>query len=365
MGEDGGLPAEYGERLAALGAGTLGAMQAMETVQRRLHPPAIDELRAALSRVEERLGGVLEAFREADCPETLRAFHEDFAAAAALEHDAVRTFAESGSASGAVARVLGAFRLHCRALEALYPLRRVMPPFGRFFLEPDCRERVEELDPEPTEGVSVGFHTSDAEDRDQRGGLVVYVPESYDGVEPWPLVVALHGGSGNGRDFVWTWLREAKSRRALILSPTSQDGTWSLMGPDHDLGPLSRMVDFVGEHWNLDRSRVLVTGLSDGGTYSLLCGLAEGSPFTHIAPVSGVLHPLNLANGNIERARGRPIYLVHGTLDWMFPVALARAAHETLEQAGAEIVFREIADLSHTYPREENARIMDWFLRAE
>ena len=35
-------------------------------------------------------------------------------------------------------------------------------------------------------------------------------------------------------------------------------------------------------------------------------------------------------------------------------------AHETLEGAGADVIYREIEDLSHTYPREENARILEW-----
>ena len=34
-----------------------------------------------------------------------------------------------------------------------------------------------------------------------------------------------------------------------------------------------------------------------------------------------------------------------------------------LSDAGAAVVYREIADLSHTYPRDENARILDWFLK--
>ncbi len=84
-------------------------------------------------------------------------------------------------------------------------------------------------------------------------------------------------------------------------------------------------------------------------------------PFTALAPVSGVLHPANLVNGNLERARGARIYLVHGVLDWMFPIALARLASQELERAGADVTFRAIDDLSHTYPREENDRILTWF----
>ena len=120
------------------------------------------------------------------------------------------------------------------------------------------------------------------------------------------------------------------------------------------------MVEYVAERWRVDRSRVLLTGLSDGATMTLLVGLAEGSPFTHLAPVSGVLHPANFALGNLERAAGRPIQLVHGALDWLFPVELARAARDSLSEAGAALVYHEIPDLSHTYPREANDEILRW-----
>ncbi len=118
----------------------------------------------------------------------------------------------------------------------------------------------------------------------------------------------------------------------------------------------------MAARYAVDRSRVLLTGMSDGATYALLCGLADGMPFTHLAPACGVLHPFLLARGGIERARGRPIYLVHGALDWMFPVQAARMGRGALEDAGAHVVYREVEDLSHTYPRDENPRILDWLL---
>ena len=54
---------------------------------------------------------------------------------------------------------------------------------------------------------------------------------------------------------------------------------------------------------------------------------------------------------------------MHGALDWMFPVNVARTAQRALAAAGAAITYREIADLSHTYPREEGSAILDWLLR--
>ena len=50
-----------------------------------------------------------------------------------------------------------------------------------------------------------------------RGGYSLYVPEFYTPDRAWPLVMALHGGSGNGRNFLWTWLRDARSHGAMSL----------------------------------------------------------------------------------------------------------------------------------------------------
>ena len=107
--------------------------------------------------------------------------------------------------------------------------------------------------------------------------------------------------------------------------------------------------------------RILLTGMSDGGTYAYRCGLRRDTPFTHLAPISCVLNPLLLEDGDMSHAAGKRIYLVHGALDWMFPVDLARMAEYELSAAGAELTYREIPDLSHTYPRDENPRILDWF----
>ena len=61
-----------------------------------------------------------------------------------------------------------------------------------------------------------------------------------------------------------------------------------------------------------------------------------------------------------ERLRGLPIFLVHGRLDWMFPVQVARQTSNLLAAAGADVTYREIDDLSHCYPREMNAEILRW-----
>ena len=60
------------------------------------------------------------------------------------------------------------------------------------------------------------------------------------------------------------------------------------------------------------------------------------------------------------RLRGLPVHIVHGRLDWMFPVQVARQTSQALSAAGAKVTYRELDDLSHTYPREMNAEILQW-----
>ena len=356
------LPDAYAAALASVGGETLRALETVEIAQRRLHPATIEALRALLQPVQERLEVALAEFREAAPPVGLEGFHARFVEGAEACVVAVRGFVEPAPPAERVPQILRSLREHCRAQELLYPLRRALPPMARFFIESACHDRLDDFDPEPSAGASVGFHRAGPEEgADGRGGFSLYVPERYDARSAWPLVVALHGGTGRGSDFLWTWLREARSRGFLLLAPTSQATTWALDAPAIETRRLVSMVEYVCGRWSVDRSRTLLTGLSDGATFALLAGLAADAPFSALAPVSGVLHPANFGNGNLGRAAGRRIHLVHGALDWLFPVALARMARDALRDAGADLRYREIEDLSHAYPREENDRILTWF----
>jgi len=352
---------EFRAAVAQVGGATLAALEGMEIAERRLHPPAIPKLRQALAVPRDRLEEALEAF-DACIPddEMLRALHERLAAGAREALEALGLFVDPGPPHLATARILGSLGRSRSAQAILYPLRNVLPAIGRFFLEAPVRDDAARFEREHTEPGRTGLFSAPPE-RGDRGGFSLYVPEWWDATTPWPLVVVLHGGSGHGRDFLWSWLREARSRGFVLLSPTSIGPTWSLDAPGVDAARLASMVEFISERWPIDRSRVLLTGLSDGGTFTLLAGLLEGAPYTALAPVAGVLHPANFSLGNLERARGKRIRQTHGALDWLFPIALARLARDELERAGADLVYREIDDLSHTVPRDEHSAILEWF----
>ncbi len=358
------LPAEYAQALAATGGAVIGALRALEWAQRRLHPPDLARLRDDLQLHRNRLAHALHGFRRAGVPPGLEPFHAQLLAGASEALDAQQLFLAPDPPGQMVARILESQRRYCRAQEALYPLRTVLPPLGRWFVEPVFHDRLATLDPDPPPafGEGVGLHRAGPEDApDARGGFSLYVPEWLAGDAPRPLVVALHGGAGHGRDFLWSWLREARGRGFLLLAPSSVESTWSLTAPPVDALRLRSMVAWVGERWPVDRERILLTGLSDGATFTLLAGLDDEAPYTALAPVAGVLHPGHRERGRLERARGRRILQVHGSLDWLFPPALAHHARDELARAGADLTYHEIDDLSHAYPREANDTILSWF----
>jgi phospholipase/carboxylesterase len=348
--------------IVALMPPLLNAMETLGFVARYMHPPRLGELVASVSERDAAVSVALEQFRAVQWPEHLSRFREvvEQAADATLAgFDGLRAAVQSPDG---VLLAYRALRRASDAMEALYPVSAVLPAVSRFFVEPELRDDaalLARLAKAERGRERVGIMHADNE-KGSRGGFSLYVPEYYDEAVPCPLVMAMHGGSGHGRTFLWSWLREARSRGAILISPTAVGTTWSLMDPDIDSDSIANMLGYVRENWNVDASRMLLTGMSDGGTFSLVSGLRSGSPFTHLAPFAASFHPFLLELMDAKRVSGLPIYLVHGALDWMFPVDQARASNDALSRAGARVTYREIDDLSHTYARDENPRILDW-----
>ena len=341
----------------------LQSLEALSFVARHLNPPEFEAVMEAAGLPDQALQAVLP--RLADWPQQFESIH---AALEAASDAALRAFAglrEVQHGNGDLIAVFRALRHAPRAQEALYALAARLPPVSEFFVDPAVRTDagLQARLAEPAHQNTGIIH--DHNEPGSRGGFSLYVPEYYTPDRAWPLVMALHGGNGNGRGFLWSWLRDARSFGAILVAPTatgsaSNKSTWALMGEDGDTPNLGRILESVRSRWNIDCQKLLLTGMSDGGTFCYVTGLQSASPFTHLAPISATFHPLMAEMADAERLRGLPVYLVHGRLDWMFPVQVARQTRDTLAAAGANVIYRELDDLSHCYPREMNAPILDW-----
>lgn len=343
----------------------LGALEVMAFVARHMHPPDLPDIVAAIgyadTPVRERMAALADqAFPEAAQPILTRINTASGAVCAAFEE-----LRRAAAKPKGLMEAYYALRHGIQAREALYPLTAQFPSISRHFLEESAREdqdllaRIAAGAGKPGAGLMHSSDTSSA----TRGGFSIYIPETYDAAIPHPVMLALHGAGGSGRAFLWTWMRAARTRGVILVSPTSRAPTWSLDGPDIDTPNLASLMDQVRGRWNVDEKRMLMTGMSDGGSFTYMSGLLEDQPYTHLAPVAASFPPLMLEFYKAERMKGLPVHITHGALDWLFPPAQGRAMAAGLESFDAKVVYREIDDLSHTNPDDdENAEVMDWFL---
>lgn len=352
------------EIISRLVPAILRSLHALEFVGRHLSPTTLGQLVDTLAQRDNDLPGALAASRAAPWPERLAPARECLERAAEASQEGLAALLAAPGAPQPIVAAYRALRNHARAAEAVYPMAAHLKPVSQFFIEADRRD-----DPDLAARLAAADHTRDGTGvmhiggpAGTRGAFSLYVPEYYTPERRWPLVVALHGGSGNGGAFLWSWVREARTRGFVVIAPTAEGSTWSLMDPDSDGATLERIVEQVAGDWNLDSGRQLLTGMSDGGTFTYVLGLRVECRFTHLAPIAASFHPLIMSMADPIRLKALPIHIVHGAEDWMFPPEMARGAERALRQAGAAVSYREVADLSHTYPRDENARIIDWFL---
>ncbi len=352
------------DAIARLVPAILRGLHALEFAGRHLAPHRLDQLINALEGRELEIDKAMEAAREITWPQPLAAVRDHLLQAASAATTGITGLQAANREPQPIVAAYRALRSYSTGAAALYPLAAHLRPVSQFFLEPWARddpELVALIDAVGADRAGVGVtHFGGAPGA--RGGFSLYVPEYYDAARAWPLIVAMHGGSGNGGAFLWSWLREARSRGMVLIAPTARGSTWSLMDSEVDGANIDLMLDEVSSRYSIDQAHKLLTGMSDGGTFAYVLGLRGPCRFTHLAPVSAAFHPMMMSWGNAERVKGLPILITHGAEDWMFPAATANIAQRVLAEAGAQATYHEVADLSHTYPRDENARMLDWFM---
>jgi len=352
-----------GAAIATLVPETLAALARLEAAARALDPETLRDLVAALEGTSAPLRAALDASRAAPWREGLAPLRACLEGAAEAARDGIDGLAACLDAPDPLRAAARALRGHAAGCEAIYPLAAFIPAVSDAFLDPAARAdrglaaRLAAVQP-GRDGAGT-MHLGGPPGT--RGGAALYVPEWLAPDEPAPLVVALHGGSGDGRRFLWTFLRAARSRGWVVLAPTATGRTWSLAEPMLDGANILALVDQVAALRPLDPARRLLAGMSDGGTFAYTFGLGVGAAsFTHLAPVAAAFNRFVMGFADAARVRGLPIRILHGARDWMFPPETAEEAAAALAAAGARVAHREIEDLAHAWPVEETGAMLDW-----
>ena len=167
-----------------------------------------------------------------------------------------------------------------------------------------------------------------------RDGLL-HVPVGLDPRMPAPLVVMLHGAGGDAGQSIPLMVAQSEAHDVLVLAPESRGGTWDVIGGGY--GPDVDYVDAALERifgWFVV-SRLAIAGFSDGASYALSVGLANGDLFSDVLAFSpGFAAP--------DPIQGEPrIFISHGDGDRVLPVArCGRPLAQRLTRAGYDVDYR-------------------------
>jgi len=190
---------------------------------------------------------------------------------------------------------------------------------------------------------------------DPNSRYALFVPPQARSGQPLPLIMALHGSHGDTDGPIRWWRGIATERGCFVCAPKSHGPTW----PNGDQPHLMPILAEVQKDCHTGPKRVLLTGVSDGGTYCYILGFANPTAFRALAPVSAAL-PRTCCSKLLMMPK-LPICVVHGAKDKIFPVAGTREAVAAMKDAHLAIHYIETPDGKHGWFPDKAAEILDWF----
>jgi predicted peptidase len=195
--------------------------------------------------------------------------------------------------------------------------------------------------------VCTGFLFKSFKEAGRELEYVVYVPRGYDPSRAWPLILFLHGSGESGtdgsrqlaqglpRELVWN--PDRWPFIVIIPQKPSQDTEWE----QYEL-ELMTVLARARREYNVDPSRLILTGLSQGGHGAWVLGARHAELWAAVVPVCGYSRAprggTGVFNGMaaelVAGLKAVPVWAFHGEADDVVPVAETRAMIAALEAAG-------------------------------
>jgi phospholipase/carboxylesterase len=190
--------------------------------------------------------------------------------------------------------------------------------------------------------------------RGQRDGVIQVPSTNRDG--PLPLLVFLHGATQNGAGILRRIGPAADALGIVVLAPDSRGRTWDAItdGFGEDVTFLNRSLEFVLDRLPVDPARLAVGGFSDGASYALSLGLANGDLFPRVVACSP---------GFVMSAppQGWPrVFVSHGIADQILPIdRCSRIIVPRLRMLKYDVTYREFEG-RHEMPADVLAEALRW-----
>lgn len=169
------------------------------------------------------------------------------------------------------------------------------------------------------------------------------VPAAYDPARRYQVRIQLHGGVGRPDAAPRDGIGALAGAEQIYVLPTAwRDAEW---WTDRQLNNLRAILDRVKRTYNVDENRVVVSGVSDGGTATYYVSLRETTPFAAFLPLNGAIAVLR--NQSLKRDgelfpnnfTNKPFFIVNGGQDPLYPTSMVEPYIEQMVRGGVTVEY--------------------------
>lgn len=195
-------------------------------------------------------------------------------------------------------------------------------------------------------------------------GYYLYYPTK-SSKEKLPLIVFLHGAGERGDGTtelekvkvhgLTKYLSEGVEYPAIILAPQCPQGVvWSNL-----IFALKELIDSIIEEYNVDITRVSITGLSMGGFGTWEMGISYPELFSAMAPICG-----GGMSWRCGRLKDVPIWAFHGDADNLVPLNNSVEMVDAVNKAGGNAKLTVFHNVGHNSWVEAytTTNVVEWLI---
>ena len=197
---------------------------------------------------------------------------------------------------------------------------------------------------------SVSFQTDDSKD------YSLVIPSSYEDGEPSAAFLALHPWNTSK----WTgetWCEElsdfAEANNVILICPDG--GTDGKVDDPIDTAFTSFILDSAFQWYDIDPAKLYAIGFSWGGKTTYTYGLNHIDKFAGLLPIGAAISA-NDVNDIAQYIEGKPIYVVHGSLD--SPNSRFYPLVDAMELNGACVESNLLQGVGHTIDFDNQVEIL-------